>query len=431
MAIPHPYYTNKRCYFTLDNGDQPDAIHTCGDIVQAKLHMSPQYDESLTVSNVSVKFTGEVRTLITTGSGNDSRTYRASTSLFCFSTDIASRRAITINSHQTWDVAFQFPWAVLPHPSQEVFGPSSAFPHEPHHRPPPSWRQQCYSRIQSVDYYLEATTIRHGRIMNHNDLEQLAIHFCPPLDIPDPSPSYISGPKDTIMRTSRILDPEKSNEHYGFITRSKDFFSSSNRNPSAVFTLEASAPTVRCLGDQIPISLRLSYIENSSTAPQQPEVTMSSLYARMSEVTRYRVAMKQLIGGPRELSRQVKTKIVIAERRFGRRVVYDRMRLDELAPLWLPSTVGPSFATFSISRQYILKISAKFNCAGKDYDIVLVNHPLTVHPARAMYRPLPGALPRLEPPIAPQYQDDEDRMDLPPAYTSALLQNPSRLLAYE
>ncbi|KAI4089609.1 MAG: hypothetical protein L6R37_008022, partial [Teloschistes peruensis] len=331
--------------------------------------------------------------------------------LFCFSTDIANGRAITIDADQTWDVVFQFPWAVMPHPTQDIFGPSSAFPHEAHHRPPPTWQQRCHGQTQSVQYYLEVSMNRRGRFMDHTDIDQLPLLFCPPLDIPNPATFCIPGPRGTIVRTTRKLDPEKRKEHYGFLAKTKDLLSSSNRDPSAVFRVVASAPTVCCLGGQIPITLCLIYIKDSSTAPEQPEVIVSNLFARISSFVQYRVVRRYS-----ELSRHSKTKTVIAYPRFARSVVYDGMSLDELAPLSLPSTLDPSFATFSVSMQYILKISAKFSCAGKDFDIVLVNHPLTVHPARSMYRPFPNAQPRLEPRIESRYQDDEDGMDALPRY---------------
>ncbi|KAI4193445.1 MAG: hypothetical protein LQ350_008313 [Teloschistes chrysophthalmus] len=252
---------------------------------------------------------------------------------------------------------------------------------------------------------------RRGRFMDHTDIDQLPLLFCPPLDIPDPAPCCVPGPPGTIVRTTRKLDPEKRTEHYGFLAKTKDFLSTSDRDPSAVFRVKASAPTVCCLGDQIPITLRLIYIKDSSTAPEQPEVTISGLFARISSFVKYRVVRRHT-----ELSRHSKTKTVIAYPRFARSVVYDGMGLGELAPLWLPSTLDPSFATFSVSIQYILKISANFSCAGKDFDIVLVNHPLTVHPARSMYRPFPNAQPRLDPAFESRFQDDEDGMDALPRY---------------
>ncbi|KAL9584241.1 MAG: hypothetical protein Q9212_002245 [Teloschistes hypoglaucus] len=236
---------------------------------------------------------------------------------------------------------------------------------------------------------------RRGRFVNHTNIDQLPLLFCPPLDIPDPAPCYTPGPTGIITRTTRILDPEKRTENYGFLAKTKDFLSRTIRNSSAVFTVQASTPTVCCVGDRIPITVRIIYVKDSSTTPKQPEVTISSLFARISSFVQYRVVRDY--GFYRDLSRQSKTKIVLANPQFAGSVVYDGMSLDKLAPIWLPSTLGPSFATFSVSVQYVLKISAKFNYAGKHFDFVLVNHPLTIHPARSMYRPFPNAQPHFEP----------------------------------
>ncbi|KAL9597141.1 MAG: hypothetical protein Q9219_005363 [cf. Caloplaca sp. 3 TL-2023] len=428
MAVPDPAlgcHTDKNCYFTLENGDEATAVHTCGDVVRAKVHIQPQNGESLSLKNFSVNFKCEVRTVISTGSGKDSHTHRYSINLFCFSTPIIGQRTITVNAHQAWDIAFEFPWAIVPHPTHDVFRMNPAFPHESNHRLPPTWQQRCRGYVQTVQYYLESKMIRHGGVMDHNDKHQLPLLFCPPLDLANPPPALTAGPRETIMRTSRLLDPSKRNERHTLRDKVRDLFTSSNQIPSAIFGIKASAPTVCCVGDSLPITLQLNYDENSSTAPIQPELTISSLYVRLNDFVQYRIPSRSPFASY-ELVRQSDGKIVIAQRFFAQRPVYDGMSLDELASLCLhPSDVGISFATFTISRQYVLKVSATFNCGAKDYDVVLLKHELTVHPARSLYRPPPWGNLSPEQPIGIGENDSRDWKDALPPYESTSVQGSS------
>ncbi|KAL8945635.1 MAG: hypothetical protein Q9183_008025, partial [Haloplaca sp. 2 TL-2023] len=243
----------------------------------------------------------------------------------------------------------------------------------------------------SVQYYLEWKMIRKGRLVDHNDKDRLSLLFCPPLDIPNPEPFPLQGPKAVIWRESRLLDPAKRDDHYGFRAKTKDFFSSSNQNPNARFNVTATAPTVCCMIDSLPVKLHLEYRDDLSTAPERPQVTLSSLHVRLNDFVQHRVQRKW--GG--ELVRTSSIKVDVAKKTFfPRERVYDAMSLNDLVNLDI--VVKPSFATFNINRTYMLKISATFNCAGKDFDLVIYRNELTIHPARAMYRPFPGSDPQDE-----------------------------------
>ena len=406
---------DKRMYFTLQNGHDAGTAHTCGDTIRATLHLQPRGEESLSVSDICVKFKCKVRTAITTGGGNNQTTHRSSIYLYCFSTPIpiGSQGSITVNSRQSWDVEFQFPWTVLPHPTQTDCRPHPAFPHEAGHRLPPTWSRLCNSNTQSVHYYLEWTMTRKGRLIDHNNKDRLPLVFCPPLDIPSPEQFPLSGPKAVIWRESRLLDPAKRGDHYGFREKTKDFFSSSNQNPNARFNVTASAPTVCCMIDSLPVKLHLEYREDLSTAPERPEVTIRSLQVRLDDFVQYRVQRKW--GG--ELVRTSSNKVDVAKKIFSpREVVYDAMNLNDLVPLDILR--GPSFATFNVNRTYMLKISATFSCSGKDFDLVIYRNELTIHPARIMYRPFPGSHPQGEAPMPSGSAPTCEARAAPPPYES-------------
>ena len=413
-------FAGKQFYLTLENGDQLHALHTSGDTIRGKVHLRPFGNESLSVTNLRVNFKCKARTLITVHSNNasshrTSTTHKSSVYLFWFSAEVVSR-SITVNSHHSWDVEFQFPWTAMPHPTQISFGANPAFPHQVGHRLPPTWSRDCHGHTQSVEYYLEAIMNRQGRMIDHKNKDRIPLFFCPPLDIPDPAPFRQMGRAGYIMRTSRLLDPVKKAERYGFRERTKRIFSS-NQDPSARFVVKASAPTVCCVGDVLPINLHVTYNQNSSTAPEQPEISINNFYVRLNDYVQYRVPITRFFGDS-ELCKDSDNKINVAGKIvsvLAKKIVYDGMSLNEITPLRLSPALGPSFATFSISRNYVLKVSAVFNCAGKNYDLVLLRHLLTVHPARTLYRPLPGASPSLMQPLeAPVYGDEDGDETLPP-----------------
>jgi hypothetical protein len=389
MAQPQTaayYQTLKTCYFTLENGDKPNALHTCGDRIRAKVHLHPSVrNETLSVSNLRVNFKCKVRTVIVTGGGNNRRTHKSSIYLFWFSTEIIRHRNISINAPQSWDVEFEFPWAVAPHPSQNGFRQNALFKHQAGHPLPPTWSRDCLGHNQTVQYYLESVVTRQGRMMEHGDKGILPLRFSPPLRIPDPPPALMTGMRGRLLRTSRLLDPAKRDEHYGFRERTKNLFSS-DPDPIATFFVTASAPTVCCVGDSLPVTLHIQYDQRTSTAPEQPEVTLKFFHVRLTDTVQYRVSTSGLLGDS-ELQRASEEKILIANRAVHPEpIVYEGMSLNEIAPVPLRLNVGASFATFSVNKSYMLKISAIFHCVGKDFDITLLRHRLTVHPPRTLHR---------------------------------------------
>jgi hypothetical protein len=137
------------------------------------------------------------------------------------------------------------------------------------------------------------------------------------------------------------------------------------------------------------VTLLLEYLHQRSTAPEQPVVRLKSIHARVNNYVYYRVPTTSLFGSS-ELQRHSDQKTDLARKFFSpARVVFDAMSLNDLAPLQLQTGLGPTFATFSVNRSYMLKISGIFECAGKDYDLTLCRHALLVHPPRALFRPIP------------------------------------------
>ncbi|KAL8671572.1 MAG: hypothetical protein Q9168_003934 [Polycauliona sp. 1 TL-2023] len=430
MAHSRPeldYHTaNKRCYFTLENGDRPDIMHTSGDIIQAKFHLDPLQGESMSVSNITVNFKCEVSTLITTGSGKDSRTYKHSAYLFCYSTVIINHNPITINSPKVWSVSFQFPWQVQPTETQISLHANPKFPYQAGDRLPPTWRRLCTGNPQSVRYYLESTMTRSGRIINHNDVDQIPLLFSPLLDIPSPDPYHCFGMNENIIRTSWQLDPAK---HHGFRERTKAFFAYDDDTPTASFSVTASTPTVCCVEDRLPIKLHITYNEKTSTAPEQPAVTITGFYVRINDYIQYRVPYDKLLS-KHDMVRESNVKISIGRYSNAREhIVYDGLSLDEWGSLSLPPSVGPSFSTFSVRREYTLKVSANLSCAGKSFEVVVIKHPLTVHPHRSLYRGLPGPSTSVAQPGASISKGDvghggRDEDQLPPYTASSSQQHP-------
>ncbi|MCJ1446971.1 MAG: hypothetical protein MMC23_007479 [Stictis urceolatum] len=405
----------KETYITLAEGDHMNALHTCGDILRGHVHFRPNSSET-TLSSLVVNFKCKVRTTITTQSSSQmagagpglvtrsSRTYKSKVYLFDFGTTyIHSPTQIT--SYQSFPFKFIIPWTVLPHPTQFDISPHPNFEAIGPHTPlPPTLIQTVLNNVETIQYYLEVTALRLGMMITHKLKDRLPILFCPPRQDPHPA-SQLAFRSNNIFRESRLLDPKKAAEPYGLKERAHHFFhSKEDPDPHVSFTIHSSVPSVGCVNAPLPVTLDLIYNEAGSSAPVQPPVYLASLYARLTSFTDYRALMRSVFGDG-QIVRQHSQKIDLCHVSLNTPVpLGEGTDLNAMFPqLGLGLNTVPTFRSPTISRWYVIKITAVVVSAEKKSEIELGKHGFVVLPG--VVRQFPGPMgmeaPSVPPPMMP------------------------------
>jgi hypothetical protein len=390
-------------YATLTAPDHALAPHTCGDILRGHIHYRC-LNPNTTITHLSANFKCKIRTLISTGSGNNRRTYKSKVYLFHFNINYINN-ATPMTGTSSWPFEWQIPWTTLPHPTQTVFGPSADFDMGDARPLPPSMEQWGDGHSQSITYYVEPVAVRPGKLITHKVKDKLCITFRPPRADPNPGQQLQSRAND-IVRESRLLDPVKAAQPWGMKEKTKSLFKSSKDDPDprVRFTLRSSMPMIAVANQPMPLNLELAYDKDKSTAPTQPSVELVSFHARLTAVTSFRVAVKALFSvRDYGLVRQNTSKIDICNVVLKPQPIHDGMRLGELIPTFgISADIPPTFKSFSISRGYVLKVTARVKCAERIGEIELGKHGLLILPEH--WRPHPSEVANMPMPMYLQQQ---------------------------
>jgi hypothetical protein len=291
-------------------------------------------------------------------------------------------------------VEFQFPTVTMPHASQSVVAPEShaVFEWEPGHALPPSFSAKIGSYSQSIEYYLEAEMNPDSHFYRRRHKFRVPLPFSPPRQSEAPSPPRLEivRPGYAVSCSSRLLDPVMAAQPYGLVQKTARLFSNPHKNPdpTAHFAVGGSVPTHALAGQPLPVVLSFTYDVSKSTAPQEPPVYLTHLWARMTVVTDYRVAPLRVIGGKRKVERQDSRKVdLLICQNVNARLVDGLNDLTGIInpSIRLPADLPPNFTSFNICRSYLLKISVTLKCADKTFEVDIVRRlPFVIHPA--LYR---------------------------------------------
>ena len=400
-AFPHlaPY---KGLTIRLDAGDSPARLHTNGDRVSGHVLFDPlnQYDM------IVVHLKGAIFTEVTTGSGESSSTHYGLAILFDLSTTV-HHGSMLIQS-QSWPFEFEFPWQALPTVQEKPITPHEKFLDSPGHQLPPSFESHSGARTQRVSYFIEVVANNPSAFFHTSVKCCLPINFSP-LRINLHPPSEPFNRSHTLARTSRKLDSAEAAHHLTLGERTRRFFHGpESSEPTAKFLVQYSIPTQVYAGGPIPITLGVQHDLAQSTAPQTPPVYLVNFHARLTSTTNVRVPYAALFGGGGSYTHRYRGKIPLVNPRPLREQMYDNMQLNEIfGGLRIPDALTPTFLSYTLGMQYVLKVTAVVQCAEKNYEIEMSNEPLLVlpYPCESTSRQAQGEPDPAK--VIPEYQDPE------------------------
>ena len=409
-ALPHltPY---KGLTIRLDADDSPARLHTNGDRMRGHVFFDllKQYDM------IVVHLKGAIFTEISTGSGNNTTTHYGLAIIFDLSTTLyhGSRLA----QSQSWPFEFEFPSQALPAVQEKPITPHEDFLNAPGHQLPPTFETHYGAKTQRVSYFIEVVANDPSAFFHTSVKCCLPINFSPLRLNLHPSPEPFNR-SCTLARTSRKLDPAQAAHQLTLGERARRFFNGpENSEPTAKFLVQYSIPTQAYAGGPLPITLAVQHDLAKSTAPQTPPVYLVNFHVRLTTTINVRVPYAALFGGGGNYTHRYRGKTPIVNLRPVREQVYDNMQLNEIfSGLRIPDTLTPTFLSYTLGVQYVLKVTAVVQCAEKSYEIEMSNEPLLVLPYPC--KPIPrqvhiGPVPAQ---VIPEYQDPEVVDDELPLY---------------
>ena len=414
-AFPHliPY---KGLTIWLDAGDSPARLHTNGDRVSGHVLFDPLNQYNMIV----VHLKGAIFTEVTTSSGHtshlhsdsgtnsttNSTTHSCSAILFDLSTTVYHGSRLT--QSQSWPFEFEFPWQALPAVQKKPMTSHEEFLDCPGHQLPPSFESDSGGRTQRVSYFIEVVANDPSAFFHTSVKCCLPINFSPlRLNLHPPSEPF--NRSHTLTRTSRKLDPTEAAHHLTLGERTRRFFNGpGSSKPTAKFLVQHSIPTQVYAGGPLPITLGVKHDLAQSTAPQTPPVYLVSLHVCLTSTIIVRVPYAGLFGGGGSYMDRYEEQIPLVNLTPLREQMYDNMQLNEIfRGLKIPDALTPTFLSYTLGMQYVLKVTAVVHCAEKNYQIEMSNEPLLVlpypcrpTPRQAQGEPVPAQ-------VIPEYQDGE------------------------
>ena len=351
-------------HFSLE---APDKVRTCGDIVYARLHVKPG-EKPLKTKYLRVSLKGKITHAIRTEKAGHDNYHYGKVYLFAVSTTLLDSETI-VSTPRAWDLAFEFPWHACPHPSQEDYArshPRFLVQAGPEHRLPPSCNFNYGSPIR-IRYYLEAEYTREVGPLTTTESEKCTVHFCPPLENLSPPPGLTTDESQRLVFQSRLWGSKGVDQAQ----------------------ISATAPSACVIGTQIPIDLHLSYDGGATPV----KIGLMQIVVRLVDSCSLRIPASVLTLG-RDLDQTDEQVLPLLSKTLAVPItIHDGMRLNDVVPILLRRTVGTSYTTFAVRRDFRLEVDVKLQCLGKKRQFNILRHPLIVYPSYEIHRTVPTTIP--------------------------------------
>ena len=377
----------------LADGDSPRSIYTSGDRVKGQVVWNAS--RRLTVESIILQFKGVVKTQVMVSSGNSRRAVRGKAFLFDYAHTLSRTLHQDVGQSRSWDFDFVFP-NNTPAASGNRWAEHPKFHHLPGHQLPPTWssldgRQQIYYQIK---------VSAHTPLVFRRPLkDRVNLIYSPYRSVQ--YPDYLLCKRTTtVVRTTRKLDSALPVQHRSVKESARSLFGSSiPSEPTSTFFVHSEVPRIVYVNGKLPIFIDIEHDLAKSTSREIPVIHLKDFHARLTEYTGVRV--------PNNHIRDSDRKITIDRRYYGRPLT-ERMNLGEAWNISIEGHIPPTFKTYSMSREYVLKVTATVVCARKEYEIELGRHGLLILPGP--YRSLAS----IGPEVVPKIQAPPDDDFLPP-----------------
>ena len=355
-------------------------IHTGGDRIKGKVVWRAYRD--LAVTSIHLQFKGKVKTQASVSNGQSQSTVWGRALLFDFNHTLCHELRQNIGESRSWDFDLEFPSKALAVTARcDTWKKHPDFHHLPGHDLPPTWSGRV-DGIQKIYYYVQV--VAHTPAVFHKPVKnRIELSFCPYRTVQYPDYLFFKR-ASTLVRTSRKLDSALPPQHLSVIDRARDFFGSSNSSgPTSIFSVHSEVPRVTYINGKLPVFISIEHDLVKSTSREIPIIHLAAFHARLTELTKIRA--KRHI-------RNKSTKITIGRGpSYGRPSVpvTERTNIGETLDLSIQEHITPTFTTYSVRKNYILKVTATVICAGKTFEVELGKHVLLILPEP--YRPQASA----------------------------------------
>ncbi|MCJ1233233.1 hypothetical protein MMC14_001188 [Varicellaria rhodocarpa] len=351
-------------------------IHTGGDRIKGKVVWRAHRD--LTVNSIHLQFKGKVKTQATVSTGQSTSTVWGRAILFDYTHTLCQTLRQNIGESRSWEFDLEFPSkALTPTARCDTWKEHPDFHHLPGHELPPTWSGRV-DDIQKIYYYVQV--VAHTPAVFRRPVKnRFELSFCPYRTVQHPD-CQLYKRVSTLVRTSRKLDSALPYQHLSIKDRARNLLGSSNSSePTSTFSVHSEVPSVAYINGKLPIFISIEHDLAKSTSREIPVIHLVDFHARLTELTKIRA--KRYI-------RKKSTKITI-ERRQARRPLTERTNIGEMLDLSIREHITPTFTTYSVCKNYMLKVTATVICAEKIFEIELGKHVLLILPGP--YRPQAGA----------------------------------------
>ena len=381
----------------LYDGGVTDACKFSGDKISGTV--STNLQTSTRVRRLTINFKCKLKTVIVTGAGDSRRVHRCKALLFFYTRTLfqSPLGSTVLQGQETYPFQFQFPWEVVRVPGQS-FEPHANFNHLPDHLLPPTFTTSQgkllqSSNVQSVEYYLEAI-LEKDKMFASKTKARTVLLFSPSRPVMQPNVELVMR-SSIHERSTRKLNPLFKDEHRSIKDKTKKLFGAGGPEPTALFSVDSTVPSVAYVNGPLPISLGVRHDTARSTATTVPDVILKNVYARLTCTITYRVPYQgMLFISSGNYIRSSSEKIDVCRSAPLSISSTESMDLNEFVPgLRIPAQLSPTFKTYTLSCHYVLKVSVSLVCLGKEYVVDIGKCPLFMYPS--IFRDPPASIDRL------------------------------------
>ncbi|KAK6341529.1 hypothetical protein TWF696_008601 [Orbilia brochopaga] len=345
-------------------------LYTAGDIVSGHARVSVPADS---IKSLSIDFTGSLRVCIPNNATGSST--QQTSSLFTY-----SLQPIIPNPTGKYTFAFTVPPTILVNPDSS--SSSSSGNSAPRHVPPapqPLLPSFSYGKVAAgygepgarIEYTLIAKLEYKSTIFTRRDNKTKTIHISAPL-----MPGKTKSSKGSILpiehtwalQSSR-LRPGMEHHKPSAMERFSSFFTSpTSGDPKLIVALGIDMPSVLTLGTDIPTSLSLNFLPDSTGIEIPPRIYLSKLTATLHIITDFAIGTT---------TKRKETTMDLCTKSFAGRtqlLEYGYARkldigewMSENFTLDAGNQLVPTFATPSLRRRYNIEIEVAVECVGETW----------------------------------------------------------------
>lgn len=228
---------------------------------------------------------------------------------------------------------------------------------------PPTFRSRSEYAMEwidlDIDYAISARASISGRVLDAKKPVRIVPAAPPAARLRELQSQRVEVVEAFRRKTLRLL-PEHAERVPTIRERTRSLFHSSSV-PFFHFKLHAAMARHHCMGEQLPVQVRLEPLDFERTMLREaPSVTLRAIHARLCAQTAYRVATT-LGFDVRDKSEVIQEWAVPCNESFRAEQAYEKS-------FWLPPVslrkAGPSFNTMNIRRSYTMRLTISASCAG-------------------------------------------------------------------